>query len=102
MTVGLAQEDFEISQRAVHGMDVHVIGDVITIVLEGRWIKRKHPNGGHAEVAKIIEFLGKAAEVARAVGVAVEERADVDFVDDAGFVPKRVPLQWSKDFPWHF
>ena len=43
--VRLAQEYFEITQRAEHRMHIAVIGDVVAVVLEGGGIKRQQPDG---------------------------------------------------------
>src|SRR5207247_1420838 len=41
----------------------------------------------HPEILKIIELLGEAAELPRAVPDGVAERADVDFINDRILVP---------------
>ena len=63
------------SQRAVVGMDVGVVGDVVAVVAQRRGIERQQPERGDAEVLQVVELLGQAAEVADAVAVAVVERA---------------------------
>ena len=50
------------------------------------------PDSGDAQVLQVIELLGKTAEIAHAVFVAVVERAYVDFIDDCVFVPERVGI----------
>ncbi len=85
--VGLAQKTLKVFQRAVRGMDVGVIGDVVAVVAQRRGAEGQEPNGGYAEVLQVIELLGQAAEIADAVGDAVEEGAHVHFVNDGVFVP---------------
>ena len=61
--VRLAQKCFEIRQRAVPWMHRAIIGDVVTVVLERRRIKRQQPDRCHAEVLDVIEFLRQAAKI---------------------------------------
>jgi hypothetical protein len=88
--VGLAHEPLEVGHGAVRRVDVGVVGDVIAVVAPGRWVERQQPDGGDAQVLEVVELLRQAAEVAHAVAVAVEERADVGLVDDGVLVPERV------------
>jgi hypothetical protein len=90
VAVRLALKRFEIVQRAIFGMHIAVISDVIAIVPERRWVEREQPNGCRAEVLDIFKLLGEPAKISRAIGVCIKERAYVDFVDNAALVPKRV------------
>ena len=85
--VRLAQEALKILQRAVRGMNIGVIGDVVAVVAQRRGTEGKKPDRGYAEIFQVIELLREAAEIADAVGNAVEEGAYVNFVDDCVFVP---------------
>ena len=87
--VRLAQENFEIAQRAIHRMHVAVIGDVIAVVLERRRIKRQQPDRGHAKFLDIIQLFRQPAKIARAVAVRVVKCADMHFVNDAALIPER-------------
>ena len=88
--VGGAEEVTEILQRAVVGVHVHVVGDVVAVVPQRRRIEGQEPEGRDAEVLEVVELLGQPVEVADAVAVAVEERADVELVDDGVLVPEGV------------
>ncbi len=77
-------------ERAVAGVDVGVIGDVVAVVPQGRGVEGQQPDGGDAQVLEVVEPLGQAAEVADAVAVAVLEGADVDLVDDGVLVPEGI------------
>ena len=68
-------------------MNVGVVGDVVAVVAQRRGTEGQQPDGGDAQVLQVVELLRQAAEIADAVGHAVEEGADVDFVDDGVFVP---------------
>ena len=88
--VRLAHEVPEVAARAVLRMDVVVVGNVVAVVLERRRIERHQPDGVDAEVFDVVELRGEPAEVADAVVVGVEERLDVQLVDDRVLVPERV------------
>ena len=85
----LAQKALEIPQRAVRGMNVGVVGDVVAVVAQWRRAEGQEPYGRYPKVFQVIKLLRQAAEVADAVGDAVEESAHVHFVDDGVFVPRR-------------
>ena len=75
--VGLLDEQLEVGQRAVVGVDGGVVGDVVAVVAQRRGIKRQQPERRDAQVLEIIELLGQAPEITDAVAVAVEERPHV-------------------------
>ena len=89
--VRLPKEGLEVAQigRTI-GWMLRVVGDVVAVVLERRGIERQQPQRRDAEVLQVIELLRQPAKVADAVAVAVEEGADVKFVDDRVLVPTRV------------
>ncbi len=86
----LVDERLEILARAVVGMDVAVVGDVVAIVLAGRRIERQQPDGVDPQLLDVIELAEQSAEIADAIVVAVEECTHVHFVDDGVFVPEGV------------
>ena len=88
--VGLADERLEVAQRAVLGLTLGVVGDVVAVVLQRRRIERQQPDRGDAQVLQVVELLGQPLEVADAVAVAVVEGADVQLVDDRVLVPERI------------
>ena len=89
------KECAEIIERAEIWIDVEIIGDVVSVVPQRRWIKRQEPDGINAEFLKIIQFLDHSAKVAHAVAVAVAKRFDMHFVDDCIFVPQRIHARLS-------
>ena len=91
--VGFAKECLEIVQRAVRRVDTHIVRGIISIVFEWRRIEGQEPYGRDAEILQVIEFVSQSGEIANAIVVAVEERADVDLVDDSVPVPKRIVLE---------
>ena len=60
--VRLVQKILEIAQRAVGGVDVRVIGDVVAVVAPRRRTERQHPDGGDAEILQVIELLVRPAK----------------------------------------
>ena len=88
--MGGADEFLELGHRPVVGTDVAIFGDVVAVVLAGRGIERQQPDGVDAEARHVIELGVKARQVADAVVVGVEERLDVQLVDDGVFVPERI------------
>ena len=88
--VGGVHEGAELLHRPVGGVDALVIGDVVAIIAERRGVERHQPDRRDAEVADVIEPLRQPLEVADPVIVRVEERLDVDLVDDGVPVPLRI------------
>ncbi len=86
------RKDLKIAQRAVGGMHVGVVGYIVAVVAPGRGIEGKQPDERYAQVLQVIELLGEAAKIAHAVGVAVGESADMDFIDDRVLVPLRIGI----------
>src|SRR5690606_9175605 len=84
------QKGVEVLHRAVVGVHVEVVGDVVAVVAQRRREKRQEPDAGDAEILDVIEPLEQAGEVPDAVVVAVEEGLDVRLVDDRVLVPERI------------
>ena len=85
-----AEERAEVGTCPVHRMDVAVIGDVVTVVLERRRVEGQQPDRVHPQLADVVELRGEALEVTDAVVVRVEERLDVQLIDDRVLVPERI------------
>src|SRR5262245_32539193 len=81
-TMGLVDEAIEIRESAVGGMDILVIGNVIPIVAQRRWIERQQPQRIDAERLEIVQLLGHPAEISYAIVVGVEKCTDVRLIDD--------------------
>jgi hypothetical protein len=91
--VGGLDERAEVLDRAVVGVDPVEVGDVVAAVAQRRGIEREQPDAVDPEPLQVVELLDQAAEVARAVVVAVEERARVDLVEHRRLEPGRVGLE---------
>src|SRR5262249_2667967 len=89
----LAQEVLEVRQRAVGGVHVHVVRDVVAVVPQRRGVEGQQPDGRDPQVAEIVELLAEPSEIADAVPGAVVEGPDVQLVDDGVPIPERVVVQ---------
>ena len=83
-------EAAEVAHRAVARIDAAVVGDVVAVVPERRGVERHHPDRRDAEVLDVIELPGDAFEIADAVVVRIEERLDVQLIEQRVAVPLRV------------
>ena len=91
--VGGVDEQADVLERPVVGVDLLVVGDVVAAVTQGRPVHRQEPDAVDPEPLEVVELLGQPAEVAGSVGVAVVEAADVDLVEDRRLEPERVRLE---------
>ena len=88
--VSLPHEGVKVRQRAEHGVDGAIIGDVIAEIGHWRGVDRRDPDRIGAEPVQVIEPAGDTRQVADAIAVAIHERARVDLVDDAALPPERL------------
>ena len=93
-------QGLEVLDRAEHGMNLAEVGNVVAVVLHRRREDGHEPQAVHAQVAEIIQFLRKAAQVAVAVAVAVEKTAHVNFIKDGILVPERIGIAHRVRPPW--
>ena len=88
--VGFVEKLLEVGEGAVGRIDVRVVGDVVTVVTQGRREEREQPEAGDAELLQVVELGDKTLEVADPVAVGVGKGAHVQLIDDGVFVPERV------------
>src|SRR5579871_4962148 len=100
--VGGRQEALEIVQRSVDWVNGSVVGDVVTVVAQGRREEGHQPYRVDSQIPQVVELLGQSLEVANAISVAVVKRTDVDLIDDSVLVPKRVLFECQRplSYPW--
>ena len=91
--VRLVDEAAEVVHDPVVRVDGEEVRDVVAAVLERRGVHRQEPDAVDPEPLEVLELLGQAAQVARAVAVAVEEPANVDLVEDRALEPERIGLE---------
>ena len=78
----------EVAVAAEPRVDAVEVGDVVAVVAVGARVEGHQPQARHAEVGEVVDALREPGEVADAVAVAVEERLDVEAVDDRGLPPQ--------------
>src|SRR5262249_51559025 len=88
--VRLVDEALGVLERAVLGMDGGVFRDVVAVVEPRRGIEGQQPDRIDAQIGDVVELGDQAGEVADAVVVGIEERLDVQLIDDGVLVPQRV------------
>ena len=79
---GFGNQVVEIGKGSKQGVDVLVVGDVVTRVLLGRFEKRGTPDRVNTQFLKSIKPGNDAGDVAHAITIAVGKGARVDLVDD--------------------
>ncbi len=80
-------------------MHAAIVADVVAVVEARRGIERQQPDRVHAEIGDVVELGDQAGKIADAVVVGIEERLDMQLVDDRVLVPQRVsrsarPRSW--------
>ena len=83
-------EPAHVLDRAVFGMHVEVVGDVVAVVAPWRRIEGQEPDRGRAQLGDVVELLGQPAQVTDAVVVRIEERLHVHLIEDRILVPERI------------
>ena len=91
--VGLFDEGAEVVERPDVGMDVGIVGDVISVVAPGRRIDGQEPERIDAQVLEVIELRGQSRKIADSVAIRIHERAHPQLVDDGVLEPLRVVAQ---------
>src|SRR5690349_6188145 len=86
--VGRIEKSLEVVEGSVGGIDGTVIGDVVSVIAQGRREKRHEPDGIDPEVLQVVEPLRQSAEIAVSVARAVVKSPDVDLINDRVLVPK--------------
>ena len=83
----------DIVDGAVVGVDAGEVGDVVAPVAQRRLVEREQPDAVDPEPLEVVELLGDAAHVSRAVSVGIEEAPDVDLVEHGTLEPQRLGLE---------
>src|SRR5215475_12861520 len=71
-------------------MNVRIVRDIVAVVFQRGWIEGEKPDRRYSQILEVIQSLSKSRKIADSVVIAVEERADVQFIDDGIFVPERI------------
>jgi hypothetical protein len=85
--LGAGREMLEVFERAVHGVDIFVVRDVIAEIDLRGGIARRNPNGIDSKCLQVVEPGGDAVKIPDAVAIAVSETARVDLIEDGVLPP---------------
>jgi len=81
------QKFFEIVDIAISGIDMIVVGNIISVVFERRGVEGQQPDGRYAQIFEIIEFFKQTLEITNSITIAITKGFNVQFVNDRVFVP---------------
>src|SRR5215469_2204072 len=90
------QELAKIVQRPVGWIDAVVIRNVVTIILQRRWIEWEYPDRGYPQVLQVIQFTKESLKVPNSVVIGVAKGLKVQLINDGLFKPNRA--SWFGDF----
>ena len=71
-------------------INIEIIGDVVAIIFQRRWIKWQKPDRANTQFLEIIELLDQAPEIADTIRVAVVKSLHVQLINNGVLKPKRV------------
>jgi hypothetical protein len=80
-------EPAEVTHGPVGRIDAAVLGDVVAVILERRGVERHDPDRRDTEIFDIIQLARESLEVADAVIVRIEERLDMQLINDCVAIP---------------
>jgi hypothetical protein len=72
----------EVIKGSEPGVDTEVVGDVVTVILARRGVEGEKPDGGDAQIDKVVHGIDDALEIANAVAVAIPKGGDIDDVEN--------------------
>ena len=78
----------EVAERPERRIDAEEVRDVVAVVAVGRGIERHQPQAADAQPGQVVDPLGQPDQIAAAVAVGVEERLDVEAVEDRVLPPQ--------------
>ena len=83
----LTRHSVEVGQRSIHGIDVLVVGDVVSEVHLRRRKAGRNPDGINPQILQIVEFRGNALQITQTVVVAIFKAARIDLVEHCVLPP---------------
>jgi hypothetical protein len=90
------QELAKIVQCPVGWIDGVVIRNVVTIILQRRWIEWEYPDRGYPQVFQVIQFTEETLKIPNSVVIGVTKGLEVELINDGFFKPNRA--SWFGDF----
>ena len=85
--VGAGNQLIKIGQSPEQGVDITIVGNVITVVFHGRGKKRRKPDAIHPETGYIVQLADNPGKVTNPVASRIKETARIDLVDDRATPP---------------
>ena len=73
--VGFLEKLFEIGEGSAVRMDVHIVGNIVSIVLPRRGVERKNPECGHSQFVKVMPVDYKRVLQARRASLRPPKRS---------------------------
>ena len=89
--LGLCQQAVHILHGAENGVDIVVVGDIVTLVSQRGAIDGGQPDDIHAQVLQIVQFADNTGNITNTVAVAVAKALGVDLIGSFAVPP----------FPFH-
>ncbi len=71
-------EVVDISQGAIHGVDILIIGNIVAHICLWALVDRRYPYYVHAEVLEVVKLLGDAWDISPSIAICVEEGCWID------------------------
>ena len=85
--MGAIQNLLEGFHAAVHGIDVHVVGNIITAVRTGGGVQGRKPDAVDAQGFQIVQLFQNAPQVTHAIAVPVLEAPGPDLIKNLVLIP---------------
>src|SRR5690606_2590501 len=76
-----------VGQSSILGMHIPILGNVVAIVTARRRVEGQQPNRVNTQSGYVVQLLNQSRKVPFTVIIRVEERFDVQLVDDSVLVP---------------
>ena len=97
---GLCKEAVHVLHCAEAGVNIVVIGDIISLVGQRGPVDRREPDYVHPQVFEIVEFFDNAGDVSDAVAIRVVETLGIDLISDLVMPPlsfhkQEPPFSWK-------
>src|SRR5690606_4667082 len=89
--VRILQKLFEVRQGSVISVNIRMITNIESVILQWRNVKRQKPDSVHAQILKVIQLLLQPGKITYSIAVAVVEGAYRNFIKDSILEPKWIP-----------
>ena len=83
----LGDQLVHIGKSAEHGVNILIIGNIITVVILGRAVYRRKPDSVNSQHLKVVQLLNDSLKIADPVSVAVAETSGINLIDHCRLPP---------------